>query len=194
MFKSFLRNIKGSTQVVKPTITFYHNSRLPLSNHFLHKLGQFTNIESRAINHVSSNNSRFDLSLESGQLSFNDFKFIINECLDIHPNNKSILRDLLHNDAKFCILEYQKIATPSSQFPIIIDYENKLIANDEKSFDRILANYLSCGIQHLTNGNVRSTLESNYKTKPVGEGNVRDGKVISGDLVHPHVAEFADLF
>ena len=33
--------------------------------------------------------------------------------------------------------------------PLIIDYRHKLLANDDVSFNRIMANYLSCGIQSV---------------------------------------------
>lgn len=184
MFKSFLRSITKTTAVPAASaggrVAIYHNATLPISNHLLNKMSQLQG-------------TKFAMDVKTNEpLSFHDYKFIINECLDMHPKNKSILRDLLKTNDPH-LGEFGKLANgPIEQYPIIIDYNNKLLANDETSFDRIMQNYLLCGIQHATNGNIRSTLPGNYvttATHPLGTKHTANA-----NLVHPHVAEFADLF
>lgn len=103
------------------------------------------------------------------ELSETDRAFILDECADIHPQNKAIADQSLS----------------ATEYPIIIDYSNRLLANDDASFDRIMQNYLTCGIQNARAGPVRlasRTSQSNMNS------------LDPSTLVHPHVAEFADLF
>lgn len=71
--------------------------------------------------------------------------------------------------------------------PLVVDWENSLIAVGEKGLDRIMANYLSCGIQDTGKGDYNYSYKANNQRK-----NTIDQH--SHTHVHPHVAEFADLF
>lgn len=116
--------------------------------------------------------TKFDVEVKFNQpLSQGDYQFINDQCTDIHPNNNSILSQLQSHQ---------------QQFPLIIDYNNKLIANDEDSFNRIMMNYLSCGIQQADKAELPYRLQYNKQVKFEPQQH--------HDLVHPHVAEFADLF
>lgn len=152
-------------QPVVSSIKIYHNNTA-LSNQLYNKL------------------SNYKLSFETAQesLSKRDFKFIIDNCIDIHPDTKNIMHSLF-NKGKYEILDekdYKQI-----NHPIIIDYTNKLIAVDNKSFDRLMTNYNTCGMQNFTNDDCvaipKSKMSEEYKS-------------VNSNLIHPHVAEYADLF
>ncbi|KAI3404600.2 hypothetical protein KGF56_002595 [Candida oxycetoniae] len=151
------------TNVVPPIlITMYHNKNSTTSQSLLNKLNSYTN--------PVTTNVKFQIDLKTNQqLSVEDYDFIM-EHLDIHPENKSImLRLLLQSDQPGAtrkqllqqfelheqLQDYNNLIKVSStnnkqpQLPLIIDYRNKLIANDASSFNRIMANYLRCGIQNI---------------------------------------------
>ncbi|KAL6450534.1 hypothetical protein SBY92_004741 [Candida maltosa Xu316] len=191
MLKSFIntftksRSSSSSTPIstirtIKP-IKIYHNSNSLHSQYLFNKVNNF--------------NSILNLNVETNsKLSKDDYDFIINECLSIHPDNKSIMLQLFNSNLNFdklkllksfdlhdSIYDYNNLSKNTNEnSPLIIDYNHNLIANDEKSIDRILVHYLTCGIQSTTN-----TTPPHF---------IADKKKTQFDLVHPHVAEFADLF
>lgn len=190
MFRSIINSIKPFTttaattvsRTIKP-ITIYHNVNSIYSHNLLTKLTNFNTI--------------LDLNIITNQqLSKSDYNFIIDECLSMHPDNKSIMLEIFHPNKQFLgksnllrdfslhdlIYDYNNLSKDKNQLPLIIDFNNKLIANDDATIDRILVNYLTCGIQNTTN------------TKPPSSSSSSSAKTKYNDLVHPHVAEFADLF
>jgi len=131
----------------------------------------------------SSNNKFFvDVNINK-PLSYGDYMFIMENCIDMHPDNKAILEKHLKLNKSYSfeplgIECFEKLTTVATE-PLIIDFKNNLIANDDKSFDRIMSNYLSCGKQNASNINARP------KKKRSADIN---------EVVHPHIAEFADLY
>lgn len=80
-----------STSSLKP-LTVYHNSNLLVSHQLVAKLNNFNSTTD------SPTNNKITFNLKTNeQLSESDYKFIIDECLYIHPDNKSILLQIFHN-------------------------------------------------------------------------------------------------
>jgi len=242
MFKSYIRSISNnlmrSSQVtstaLKPStsITIYHNTNSLLSNSLLAKLNNYSELpctlhkykdsKSNQVTYnttITSNRAKFNVDLKlNQQLSQQDFDFMVGECVDIHPDNRSILIQLLLNDSskqKSKLLKnfdlhdqqvnFDAVKHNTKKFPIIIDYTNKLIANDETSFDRIISNYISCGIQNFLQSKpvrfveeVNSNNSGNYltfKQQPQQQSQTQQQQnPLNHNLIHPHIAEFADLF
>lgn len=189
--------------------------------------------------------NKFNLELKQDQTpSYLDYYFIHEHCTDIHPDNcisfekkfpflfelqnitlcnQTATRDkkqkLFKND--LLVLEqdeYETLSLEDNFFkaPLIIDWANNLIAGDDKGLDRIMANYLACGIQD-SHKNVLSedcyglVDESVTKTSISRDNDDNDHNNHQGatqgsprhtttsrynpnNIIHPHVAEFADLF
>ena len=121
---------------------------------------------------------------ENTGLTKQDHQFIIDQCLNIHPDNTRVIIQSVSNidfkklskQEKLKLVEqlqdYDKLVaivnsgssvsnttTSTRSMPLIIDYRHKLLANDDVSFNRIMANYLSCGIQSVArNGNSDVTM------------------------------------
>ena len=187
--------------------------------------------------------NKFNLELKMNLIpSYQDYYFIHEHCTDIHPDNCTsfekkfpLLFELQnitlcnltaakHNKQKRFINdllvllqdEYNDLAAQKSFFkaPLIIDWSNNLIAGDDKGLDRIMANYLACGIQdshkNVLDEDSLVVAEAMEKETPPNDGNNHTdnnaGHAIQGsprrtnsrynrnDIIHPHVAEFADLF
>ena len=190
----------SSTRTIKP-IKIYHNTNSLYSLNLLTKLTNFNNI----LDVTVCNNE---------QLSQQDYNFIIDECLSMHPDNKSIMLQLFHPSIQqVCksqlirdfslhdlIYDYNNLSnvnsnnTNGNQLPLIIDFNSKLIANDDATIDRILVNYLTCGIQSTTNTKPPSNTNTNTNTNITTNTTNYTSSLKNHDLVHPHVAEFADLF
>lgn len=112
---------------------------------------------------------QFDIQTKQGDLCPMDFKFL-KECVDVHPENKAIIHRLFGKN-QFDSLSDEDFNRVNLGLPLVIDYANKLVASDCESFDRILANYNGCGMQHF-----------------------RFAEHAEHDLVHPNCADYADLF
>ncbi|ODV78343.1 uncharacterized protein CANTADRAFT_41131 [Suhomyces tanzawaensis NRRL Y-17324] len=184
--KSFIAGARtsagaSSTPVaMKSPLTIYHNPASPISSQLLAKLSNASSTNQLA------DPAKFSFNLKTNQLlTFADYEFIVNECADIHPHNTHVVRRLLNTPkhAPLCVSDFHKLS--HTEFPVIIDYDHKLVANDEASFDRIMQHYLLCGIQHLTN----LTAVNSARSRPLSQAHIHQHS-----LVHPHVAEFADLF
>ncbi|CUM65058.1 uncharacterized protein PRCAT00002680001 [Priceomyces carsonii] len=197
MLKSFLRTVNSATRssggVLSPNpITIYHQTNSHASAQLLSKLHAYSMLPSTLNKYdqyldVQTQPFKFQVNIKINKgLSYQDYLFIMNECLDIHPDNKQILQRLMKLNKSYDMNvlsreSFEKLLQGITlSEPLVIDYKNNLIANDEKTFDRIMANYLSCGIQHSYNVN---------NLNPTG-------RTTSSQMheVHPHVAEFADLF
>ena len=210
---------KTSSILPASRITIYHNPSCNQAAQLLQKLNNYAALPCTA-NKYSGNTigalllSKFNIDVKSSQhLSFEDYQFIVDECLDIHPDNKIIASKLfkegqvdkyLHLSAQ----DFVKLCKDAmSKSTVIIDYSNRLIANDEATFDRIMANYLSCGIQHSSNGNIRNISHTHHIVAPKTEQPLQHASAAAAaaaatasefykytNMVHPNVAEFADLF
>lgn len=246
MFKLVLRSFSNSLMANSPiaatatrpstSIAIYHNTNSLLSNSLLSKLSNYSELPCTLHKYkdaksdkilynttLTANKHKFNIDLKLNQtLSKKDFKFIIDECVDIHPDNRSILIQLLMNDASSNaavnkskliknfnihdekVVSYDTVKNNTIKFPIIIDYNNKLIANDETSFDRIMSNYSACGIQNFLQSKPVKNLVDEINSN--GSGNHLLFKqaqaqsqqqllpIMNQNLIHPHIAEFADLF
>lgn len=110
-----------------------------------------------------------------------------------------------------------KGATESLLVPFVVDWENKLVAVDDDGLDKIMANYYSCGTQNssITYSPDRPGLIGNRGDTWKNQQQYGSNHQMSHDMlhlshqlgaspqmlaaammcaVHPHVAEFADLF
>lgn len=94
--------------------------------------------------------------------------------------------------------------------PFVVDWSNQLVAVDDEGLDRIMHNYYSCGMQkssmtHENTGlDVIDTVVLGSNSAPLMEKpptttkrtgfSRRTQAAAMMYTVHPHVAEFADLF
>lgn len=141
---------------------------------------------------------------------YHDYTRIFQEFLNIHPDNSKILLssypELTLNNTKFFlkdlkILGSREFEALNFKGPLITDFDNNLLGNDNRSIDRILHNYehnssLSNKFEHIK---FQPVIESNFKGK-LSEFNsyLNSQKLKTNNngfnLIHPHAAEFADLF
>lgn len=190
---------------------------------------------------IMSNKFNLELKMDQTPL-YQDYYFINEHCTDIHPDNGTsfekkfpVLFELQNitlcnqtatklnkqkrfiNDLQLLLQdEYYRLATRENFFkaPLIIDWSNNLIAGDDKGLDRIMANYLACGIQdshknvlhedssimaeaiegYKHSGGSNDHLSSNATYATQGFPRRTDSRYNRNDIIHPHVAEFADLF
>lgn len=217
----FLRTFKSRPLA---QVTVFHNHNSLKSHQMLSKLNRLAELPCTYDRYTgteplpSSNEvGKFAVHLKENCLPSYQEYLAMHDFLDIHPENglafekiypiffqnetlckksasltnkkQKYLADLL----VFTAEEYENITkefkrelksdSPSVfNAPLIVDWENSLIAVDEKGLDRIMANYLSCGTQQTQDFNHRSFAQR-------GTTNAN-----SHTHVHPHVAEFADLF
>lgn len=194
----FLKPFSRLTTASAPTVTIFHKPSSTLSNHLLSRL---------------ASNSRYSLDVRTNRLPlYLTYRFVHEECINIHPQNakafEAIFPNLLATNHLFCdhhvknnskrkqfvadlVLESEsgyldKIAnhTVDDLTPFIVDWENWLIATDDEGLDRIMQNYFSCGTQ-------KSRMEH---IDVAGQPETRKQARSDAIAVHPHIAEFADLF
>lgn len=106
------------------------------------------------------------------QPTYHEYKLIHDSFLHIHPDNLSILvksyPGLINLKTYLNDLSFankSKFDKLAFEGPLILDGNNHLLANDEASVNRMLGNY-----------------------------DALNSRINLHNLVHPHVAEFADLF
>ncbi|KAI5959942.1 uncharacterized protein KGF55_005174 [Candida pseudojiufengensis] len=140
------------------------------------------------------NSLKFNIEIKNNSnLSKDDYDFIVKNCLDIHPENNLIMLKLLTNTTidnqlqsspqqqspqkllkNFELLDklynYENFINLKLNQPLIIDYQNKLLGNCDSSFNRIIINYLNCGIQNLSLFNHNNTTTNNYKRSKNNDG------------------------
>ncbi|CAH6720429.1 hypothetical protein CLIB1444_03S11694 [[Candida] jaroonii] len=131
------------------------------------------------------NNYNFKVNLRD-KPAYKDFSNIFDSFLNIHPDNFRILIDcypeILFNVpkdkrlSKICVQDLNLINNENFEKlkfngPLIIDNNNHLLANDINSIERVLHNY---------------EYNLNYE--------IGNSKILNALPVHPHAAEFADLF
>lgn len=201
MFKTILQTIRPRSKPALPKLTMYHNPRLPLSNHLLKKLNYYENL------------NKFVIEVKPNQLpSYSSYKFM-HSSLNTHPSNcnsfEAIFPQLFHHDSTFNDLTAkrdQKLKLFVNDYelvnedrynhmvkqtnvgnPVIIDWSHDLIAINDESLDRILAHYLTCGIQ-----NSKSVHDEGFLRSANDDGFLRNK--YGHHIIHPHIAEYADLF
>lgn len=94
--------------------------------------------------------------------------------------------------------------------PFVVDWANKLVAVDDEGLDRIMQHYLSCGTQNSAKVHFPTDTDNICAPSMPGTGiprpltaptfsrtkayNLKEQSAPMMCAVHPHVAEFADLF
>ncbi|CAN3357302.1 hypothetical protein DICA3_C09714 [Diutina catenulata] len=156
-----IRTLLRSFAKPKPTLTIFAQSNCASTTQLYSKLNLHCN-------------NNYQIETRTDALKGRDLQFLLDECVDVHPENKSIIHALVGKRAseELCASDFTKAA----QQPLVIDWQNRLVATDCKSFDRILANYNGCGMQNF------------------GATANHESPVFDHNLVHPNCAEFADLF
>lgn len=215
MFKQFLRTLGRSPAAmaaaplgasmpvvsVGAAIKFYHYPSSQASGQLLSKLRSLSQLPIRSSKDVAAND-KFGLDVvTNARLSYDDYRYIFDECINVHPSNKLILATILPHGP--CSRSYdlepawEKDMFESQQVargPLIIDYHNSLIANDDESLDRIMQHYLSCGMQRLPTAQAAPVSVGDQQWSAALQESLRDLKTSGSKPVHPHVAEYADLF
>lgn len=213
-------NIFRSATKITPSIkiSFFHNPKLATSGNLLGKLQRFSELPATTklagVAGVAGGNKKFLVDVEDSKLPSYSQYLEIYDFLSMHPENalsfekafpmmfdskshtlckrtatsfnkrKIVLGDLeMFNAEEYEIIERAFYNQDNASFnaPLVVDWENSLIATDDKGLDRIMANYLSCGTQDTQKAGGYHIYKSNKD-------------LIKQDPVHPHVAEFADLF
>lgn len=218
-------------------------SKLPNTSHRDIAQGWFRKGRAQAMG-TGMVSSKFNLELKHDETpSYLDYYFIHEHCTDIHPDNcisfekmfpflfelqnitlcnQTATRDKKQKRFKNDLLvlhqdEYETLSMEENFFkaPLIIDWANNLIAGDDKGLDRIMANYLACGIQDshknvlpehcygLVNEPVTKIStprdngddnHNNHQGATQGSPRRTSSRYNPNNIIHPHVAEFADLF
>lgn len=207
MFR-FVHKVIGSTT---PTVSLFHNTNSKLSHHLLERLATH---DLRYLLDIRTN--RLPL--------YDTYLFIHEECVNVHPQNsrayEAVFPTLLQLTL-FCpqaVKDSAKLRQyvpdlelvskqtytdlcaqhrPAELRPFVVDWANKLVAVDDKGLDTIMQNYYSCGIQnstrqHLADGSDSITPAGSGKAPGSGTGASSSHSLRF--MVHPHVAEFADLY
>lgn len=212
MLSSFFRRIATVPKTV-PVLTVYHNTQSKSSTHLVNKLRAYANLPSTAERYSETSPKllgqlpKFVINLKENQLpTFEDYAFVHENCLGIHPGNLMSFQRLfprITGSSRFAgDLEFlseseysQLVSSNRSRFfkpPLIIDHANSLIAHDDAGLDRIMANYLSCGIQD-SHKNLHLEDDSSFQHIPHTSANTSQ-EVHRTHHINPHVAEFADLY
>lgn len=87
--------------------------------------------------------------------------------------------------------------TVAQMAPFVVDWQNQLVAVDDDGLDRIMANYYSCGMQgsSVVHDHSGPDIVEDVKEPPISRRfTTRTKAAAMAYAVHPHVAEFADLF
>lgn len=202
-------------------VTIFHNPSSATSNHLLSKLNKFSQLpctSNRYLGPTARATTRelgkFSVDLHEDKMPTYEEYLEIHDLLSVHPDNAIAFEKIFplmydHQSSTICkksafttkkkqkylgdlqVFNQQDYKTVEAAFaaekldlmfnaPLIIDWENSLLAVDDAGLDRIMANYLSCGTQDSHKSNL-----DNYR--PIT-------KSYKQEQVHPHVAEFADLF
>lgn len=159
-----------------------------------------------------------DLRIDNAPL-YEEYLFLRTQCMEIHPDNigafKKVFPDMMRLQMgsgssvlteqpkqgktflqDFEVLprqEYERSLEQRKEFfrpPLVVDWSNRLMSLDDANLDRVLSNYMSCGIQQVDKGQP-FTAGDNYQSQQLRS---TGGSAAGIDTVHPHVAEFADLF
>lgn len=211
MLGSFFRRLATSPVAKLPTLTVYHNTLSTTSTHLVNKLCAYAALPSTAQRYAETPRlaggvPKFVVQVKENQLpSFEDYEFVHEKCLGIHPGNMATFRRLFPRLAgslryagdlqMMSATEYDAVLLANrSRFfkpPLVIDHTNCLVAHDDQGLDRIMANYLSCGTQD-SHKNIAGEDDSKFQHMPHVSANA--SQEMRTHHIHPHIAEFADLY
>lgn len=210
---------RAVTASASPTLTFFHSSNSKLSHHLLGRLakhdlrylldvrldklplyGTYHFIHEECMN-VHPQNTRLFERIFPALLASPGHLFC-DVAVKKHAKQKQFVPDLdvLSEDAYLDKVAHHAALELS---PFVVDWANRLVAVDDDGMDRIMQNYYSCGIQssrmqHEALGSDRLREDAPVLRPVACNSNsfalkrTRAASVMCA--VHPHVAEFADLF
>lgn len=217
---SFSRLVSASA---KPTVTFFHNADSKLSHHLLSRLVKhdsrylldvrinklplyrtYSFIHEECMN-VHPQNARSFEKIFPALLASPSHLF----CDAAVKNNlkqKQFVPDLALRLENHYHDELAKHSA-TELTPFVVDWNNQLVAIDDEGLDKIMHHYYSCGLQkssmiHENSGldSISSACESSaLPLVETGSSSAngftrRTQAAAMMYAVHPHVAEFADLF
>lgn len=211
-----LRFARLLTVPAKPTLTIFHNTNSKISRHLLGRLAKHDSrylldlrvnklplyrtyhfIHEECMN-VHPQNARGFEKIFPALLS-KDHLFCDVE-VKKSAKQKQFVPDMdLVSENSYL----DKVAhhTPDELAPFVVDWANQLVAVDDEGLDRIMANYYSCGMQgsSVKHEHIGPDIEKSEPSEvPLRlrkfAGSSRSQAAAMVYAVHPHVAEFADLF
>lgn len=205
-----------------PTLTLFHNSNSKLSHHLLERLSihesryaldirldklplyeTYQFIHEECLN-VHPQNKRSYEKVFPALLASRGHSFC-NAEVKKNAKLKQFVPDVeLLDEAEY--MELLATHSFSEVAPFIVDWSNNLVAVDDEGLDVIMHNYRTCGIQKsskvhralgsdqvvLCTADPPIKLSAPLPKKAGAKSSVGAASVIS--CVHPHIAEFADLF
>lgn len=211
----FARLITGKST---PTLTLFHNTNSRLSLHLLERLAihdsrylldvrtnklplykTYAFIHEECMNVHPQNNRSFERIFPA--LLASPTHLFCNAEVKRGAKQKQFVPDLeLVDESSY--LDKVALHAPEELSPFVVDWANKLVAVDDDGLDTIMRNYYSCGMQksskvHLPQGN--DFIVSHPKPAPVA-AQPKPAPAASTSTynsircVHPHIAEFADLY
>lgn len=161
---------------------------------------------------------KFEIEMQTQLPCYNTYKFLHQECIPVHPQNlKSFERafpflfekkDITSLNSRLSSMrgmkkfigdvqllereEYDLLAKHPEFFkgPLIVDWTNNLVATDDEGLDKIITNYVACGMQDFH----KDKIDISNLDKEEEKIHFRESMKRAGHVPHPHVAEFADLF
>lgn len=196
-----------------PMVTFFHKPNSKLSNHLLERLSSnsrysldvrlnklplyrtYRFVHEECINIHPQNAKAFEAVFPS--LLASNHLFCDHEVKNT-SKNKQFVSDLdLQSETDY--LNKISTHTVADLKPFIIDWENRLLAYNDEGLDRIMQNYYSCGTQksrmeHLHVGCDYAEVDA-AQVRAEKSNNAKHAQSAAMlYMVHPHMAEFADLF
>lgn len=206
-FNSFSRSA-----MAQPMVTFFHKPNSKLSNHLLERLASnsrysldvrsnklplyrtYRFLHEECMNIHPQNAKAFEAVFPN--LLASNHLFCDHE-VKRNSKRKQFVLDLdLESESDYL----RKLsALEADMKPFVIDWENRLLAYNDEGLDRIMQNYYSCGTQkskmeHLPVGcDFAEVDEADIsRAKPNNKTHVQSAAMLY--MVHPHIAEYADLF
>lgn len=199
----------------KPTLTLYHNAHLKLLHHLLSRLKNKLAFRLDIVaNQVPDYNvykflhEQCNVHPQNAKCFEHVFPALLHldHTFDEYAARGDKRRQFVPDLELMEVHEYKARVDchkPAEVKPFVVDWINKLVAADDKSLDTILANHRSCGMQtspmvHVAGHEPDIVVPATVT--PAESGHVSCGRgrasttAAMAYLVHPHVAEFADLF
>lgn len=206
------------------TLTFFHNSKSSLSNHLYERLAThearylldvridklplyetYRFIHEECVN-IHPQNARSFEKVFPALLASPDHLFCDRE-VKHKSKQKQFVPDLelVHENTYL-----DKVAAHDALelSPFVVDWANKLVAVDDEGLDKIMHHYYSCGMQMSAKVHQPTGPDQIQSTPKPGSGilhaftspalsratTIKEQSASMMCAVHPHVAEFADLF
>lgn len=211
----YLARVPSVVAPTKPLITIFHDLNLRMLNHLLRKLNGYSGQD-------APTDVKFQVDCRTNEVpSYHAYQFIHHRCINVHPSNvgyfakympalftkaKESKRVFLHDLDVLSPAQYDAmVAQTVPKNPLVIDWANDLIAIDDEGLDRIMANYLTCGIQtskdvHVEHAAGDALVPETQWVQPTRDYThththaYNKKNKYDQHIIHPHVAEFADLF